>query len=333
MAETRKVIITCAVTGAIHTPSMSPHLPVTAEEIADAAIGAAEAGAAIVHLHARDPETGKPDQTPEAFAPFLQVIKQRTDCVINLTTGGAPYMTIEERVRPAATFKPEVASLNMGSMNFGLFPMLNRFKEFKHEWERQHLENSRNLVFKNTFQDIEYILRTCAENGTRFEFECYDISHLYNLAHFLDRGLVQPPLFVQTVFGILGGIGPHPEDVLHMKRTADRLFGDALSLVGAGRRPQPDADRRDGGGHGRQRPGRAGGLPVGRPGPAGREQRRPGQAGAPDPGGAGAGGRDARPRRARSWRSRAATRWGSEHAPVMTIFFARTGHNSEEQSP
>ena len=172
------------------------------------------------------------------------MIKQRSDCVINLTTGGAPYMTIEERVRPAATFKPEVASLNMGSMNFGLFPMLNRFKEFKHDWERQALENSRNLVFKNTFQDIEYILRTCAENGTRFEFECYDTSHLYNLAHFLDRGLVQPPLFVQTVFGILGGIGPHPEDVLHMKRTADRLFGDQLPLVGAGRRPQPDAGRR-----------------------------------------------------------------------------------------
>ena len=237
MAETRKVIITCAVTGAIHTPSMSPHLPVTAEEIADAAIGAAEAGAAIVHLHARDPVTGRPDQTPEAFAPFLQVIRQRSDCVINLTTGGAPYMTIEERVRPAATFRPEVASLNMGSMNFGLFPMLNRFKEFKHDWERQALENSRNLVFKNTFQDIEYILRTCAANGTRFEFECYDISHLYNLAHFLDRGLVQAPLFVQSVFGILGGIGPHPEDVLHMKRTADRLFGDAYrwSVLGAGR--------------------------------------------------------------------------------------------------
>jgi len=237
MPQPRKVVITCAVTGAIHTPSMSPHLPVTPAEIADAAVGAAEAGAAIVHLHARDPQTGKPDQSPEAFAPFLQVIKQRSDCVINLTTGGAPYMTIEERVRPAATFKPEVASLNMGSMNFGLFPMLNRFKEFKREWERQHLENSRNLVFKNTFQDIEYILRTCAENDTRFEFECYDISHLYNLAHFLERGLVRPPLFVQSVFGILGGIGPHPEDVQHMKRTADRLFGDAYrwSVLGAGR--------------------------------------------------------------------------------------------------
>lgn len=237
MAQSRKAIITCAVTGAIHTPSMSPHLPVTAQEIADAAIGAAEAGAAIVHLHARNPEDGRPDQSPAAFAPFLQVIKQRSGCVINLTTGGAPYMTVEERVQPAATFKPEVASLNMGSMNFGLFPMLNRFKEFKHDWERQALENSRNLVFKNTFQDIEYVLRTCAANGTRFEFECYDVSHLYNLHHFLERGLVEPPLFVQTVFGILGGIGPHPEDVLHMKRTADRLFGDAYrwSVLGAGR--------------------------------------------------------------------------------------------------
>ena len=244
-----------------------------------------------MHLHARDPVTGRPDQTPEAFAPFLQVIKQRSDCVVNLTTGGAPYMTIEERVRPAATFRPEVASLNMGSMNFGLFPMLDRFKEFKHEWERQHLENSRNLVFKNTFQDIEYILRTCAENGTRFEFECYDISHLYNLAHFLDRGLVQTPLFVQTVFGILGGIGPHPEDVLHMKRTADRLFGDAYrwSVLGAA---ATRCRRRDGRGHGRQRPGRAGGQPCGTAPAARREQRRPGPAGPADARGARAGGRE-----------------------------------------
>jgi uncharacterized protein (DUF849 family) len=237
MAQSRKVIITCAVTGAIHTPSMSPHLPVTPDEIADAALGAAEAGAAIVHLHARDPETGKPDQSPEAFAAFLPRIKQQSDCVINLTTGGAPWMTVEERVRPAATFKPEVASLNMGSMNFGLFPMLERFKEFRHDWERQHLENSRDLVFKNTYKDIEFVLRTCADNDTRFEFECYDISHLYNLAHFLERGLVKPPLFVQSVFGILGGIGGHEEDVMHMKRTADRLFGKAYrwSVLGAGR--------------------------------------------------------------------------------------------------
>jgi uncharacterized protein (DUF849 family) len=243
MAKNRKVIITCAVTGSIHTPSMSPHLPVTAQEIADAAIGAAEAGAAIVHLHARDPRTGIPDQSPEAFEPFLKVVKQRSDCIINITTGGAATMTVEERLRPVATFKPEVASLNMGSMNFGLYPMLNRFKEFKHDWERPYLEGSKDRVFKNTFQDIENILTTCAENGTRFEIECYDIGHLYTLAHFVDRGLVKPPFFVQSVFGILGGIGPHPEDVAHMKRTADRLFGDQYqwSVLGAGRHQLPIA--------------------------------------------------------------------------------------------
>ena len=231
----RKVIITCAVTGAIHTPSMSPHLPVTPQEIADAAIGAAEAGAAIVHLHARDPADGRPDQTPEAFAPFLRVIKQRSDCVVNLTTGGAPTMTIQQRVAPAATFRPEVASLNMGSMNFGLFGMLSRFKDLKHQWERDYLAN-KDIVFRNSFADIEHILTTCAENDTRFEFECYDTAHLYNLKYFLDRGLVKAPLFIQTVFGIQGGIGTHPEDVLHMKRTTDRLFGDAYrwSVLGAG---------------------------------------------------------------------------------------------------
>ncbi len=241
--NSRKVIITCAVTGSIHTPSMSPHLPITAEEIADAAIGAAEAGAAIVHLHARDPRDGRPDQRPEAFLPFLRIIKQRSACVVNITTGGAPTMTVEERVRPAATFKPEVASLNMGSMNFGLYPMLARTKEFKFDWEKPYLEGSRERIFKNTFADIEYILKTCAGNGTRFEIECYDIGHLYTLAHFVDRGLVQPPFFVQSVFGILGGIGPHPEDVAHMKRTADRLFGDAYrwSVLGAGRNQLPVA--------------------------------------------------------------------------------------------
>ncbi len=232
----RKVIITCAVTGSIHTPSMSPYLPVTAEQIADAAIGAAEAGAAIVHLHARDPKTGAPDQTPERFEPFLKVIKQRSDVVVNITTGGAATMTVEERLRPVAVFKPEVASLNMGSMNFGLFPMLARYKEFKEAWELPYLEGSKDRIFKNTFKDIENILTTCAENGTRFEFECYDIGHLYTLAYFVDRGLVKPPFFVQCVFGILGGIGTHPEDVLHMRRTADRLFGDAYrwSVLGAG---------------------------------------------------------------------------------------------------
>ena len=238
----RKVIVTCAVTGAIHTPSMSPHLPVTAQEITADALGAAEAGAAIVHLHARNPEDGRPDQTPEGFEPFLRVIKQRSDCVVNITTGGAPTMTIQERVRPAATFKPEVASLNMGSMNFGLFGLLARFKDFKHQWERDYLSN-KDIIFRNSFADIEYILTTCAENGTRFEFECYDTSHLYNLRYFLDQGLVRPPLFVQTVFGLQGGIGAHPDDVLHMRRTADRLFGDQYrwSVLGAGRNQLPIA--------------------------------------------------------------------------------------------
>lgn len=237
MSKSRKVIITCAPTGAIHTPSMSPYLPVTADEIAAAAIAAARAGAAILHLHARNPEDGRPSQDPELFVPFLEQIKAQTDAVVNITTGGSPHMTVEDRMRPAMTFKPEVASLNMGSMNFGLFPMLQRFKEFKHDWERQHLENSRDLIFKNTYKDIETILRRGTENGTRFEFECYDISHLYNLAHFLDRGLVSGPLFVQSVFGILGGIGPHPEDLMHMWRTADRLFGDQYqwSILGAGK--------------------------------------------------------------------------------------------------
>ena len=234
-----KVIITCAITGAIHTPTMSPYLPITPDEIAKEALAAAEAGAAILHLHARDPETGKPDQTPEAFAKFLPRIKQNTNAAINITTGGSPYMKVEERVKPAATFKPEVASLNMGSINFGLYHLVDKYKEFKFDWEKPHLEATRDLVFRNSFKDIEYILATCYDNGTRFEFECYDIAHLYNLAHFADRGLVKPPFFVQSVFGLLGAIGTHPEDVAHMKRTADRLFGDRLPLVGSRRRIQP----------------------------------------------------------------------------------------------
>ncbi|MFM9428656.1 uncharacterized protein (DUF849 family) [Variovorax sp. GrIS 2.14] len=241
MATRTKAIITCAPTGAIHTPSMSPHLPVTADEIATAAIEAANAGAAILHLHARDPVDGRPSQDPDLFLPFLSKIKKATNAVINITTGGSPHMTVEERMRPATVFKPELASLNMGSMNFGLFPMLDRYKEFKHVWERENLENSRNLVFKNTFTDIENILRIGNANGTRFEFECYDISHLNNLAHFLERGLVKAPLFVQSVFGILGGIGGHPEDLMHMRRTADRLFGAQYrwSILGAGRNQIP----------------------------------------------------------------------------------------------
>ncbi|UQG55352.1 MULTISPECIES: 3-keto-5-aminohexanoate cleavage protein [unclassified Marinobacter] len=236
MANKRKVIITCAVTGAIHTPSMSPHLPVTPEEIAEAGIAAAEAGASILHLHARDPDNGKPTQDPSVFERFLPRIKKATDAVINLTTGGSPHMTVEERMRPAMEFKPELASMNMGSMNFGLFPMLNRYENFKHEWERAHLENSRDLVFKNTFADIEKAMTLGEENGTRFECECYDIGHLYNLRNLMDRGIISGKVFVQSVFGILGGIGPHPEDVMHMRRTANRLFGDSYewSVLGAG---------------------------------------------------------------------------------------------------
>jgi uncharacterized protein (DUF849 family) len=232
-----KVIITCAVTGAIHTPTMSPYLPITPDEIAEAAIGAAQAGAAIVHLHARQPHDGSPSQDPALFRQFLPKIRAASDVVINLTTGGAPTMTVEERLQPALKLKPEVASLNMGSMNFGLYEMLGRYKEFKHDWEKPYLAGSDERIFKNTFKDIAYILESCADNDTRFEIECYDIGHLYTAAHFLERRLVKPPLFIQSVFGIRGGIGPHPEDVLHMKRTADRLFGDAYywSVLGAGR--------------------------------------------------------------------------------------------------
>jgi len=231
-----KVIISCAITGSIHTPSMSPHLPVTAAEIAESALGAAEAGAALVHLHARNPDDGRPDQSPEAFEPFLKVIKQSSDVVVNLTTGGSPYMSVEERVRPAAVWKPEIASLNMGSMNFGLFPMLKRYTAFEHEWEPAMLEGSHDLVFRNSFKDIRYALETLNETGTRYEFECYDTSHLHNLHYFWKEGLVAGPLFIQTCFGLLGGIGAHPEEVLHMKRTADRLFGDQYrwSVLGAG---------------------------------------------------------------------------------------------------
>jgi uncharacterized protein (DUF849 family) len=240
---TGKVIISCAITGSIHTPSMSPYLPVTPEEIATSALGAAAAGAAIVHLHARNPKDGRPDQSPEAFEPFLKAIKQSSNVVINLTTGGAPFMTIEERVRPSEKWRPEIASLNMGSMNFGLFPMLKRHKQFKHEWEPKALEASRDLVFRNSFKDIRYALDTLNTTGARYEFECYDTSHLYNLQYFLSEGLVKPPLFIQTVFGLLGGIGAHAEDVMHMKRTADRLFGDTYrwSVLGAGRNQMPVA--------------------------------------------------------------------------------------------
>ena len=229
-------IISAAITGAIHTPSMSDAIPVSPDDIASEAVKAAQAGAAIVHLHARDPKNGRPDQSAEAFAPILPAIAAGTDAVVNITTGGAPTMKVQERVRPAAHWRPELASLNMGSMNFGLFGMLGRFKSFKHNWERDYLAN-KDIVFRNTFEDIEFILATLRDSGTRFEFECYDTAHLYNLAHFADQSMAEPPFFVQTVFGLMGGIGAHPDDVAHMKRTADRLFGADYqwSVLGAGR--------------------------------------------------------------------------------------------------
>lgn len=237
----RKVIITCAVTGAVHTPSMSPYLPRTPDQIASSAVEAAKAGAAIVHLHARDPETGRPSQDPALFAQFLPRIADECDAVINITTGGSPEMTIEDRLRPVMRFKPEIASLNMGSMNFGLYEMLGRFKEFEFDWEEPYLRNSAHNIFRNTFKDIEYILRHCGDAGTRFEIECYDVGHLYTAAHFRDRGLLTGPVFLQTVFGIRGGIGAHYEDVAMMKRTADRLFGNdyVWSVLGAGRNQMP----------------------------------------------------------------------------------------------
>jgi uncharacterized protein (DUF849 family) len=242
MARSGKVIITCAVTGSIHTPSMSPHLPLTPDEVASQAIEAAEAGAAILHLHARDPKDGRPTPDPKVFMQFLPRIKQATDAVVNITTGGGHGMTLEERLAAPLKASPEMCSLNMGSMNFGLFPMLARYKDFKHDWERTHLEASRDFIFRNTFKDIEYILKNLGEaHGTRFEFECYDVGHLYTLAHFLERKLVKPPLFVQTIFGILGGIGADPENVTHMKHIADKLFGDQYywSILAGGRHQLP----------------------------------------------------------------------------------------------
>lgn len=237
-AAANKVIITCAVTGSIHTPTMSPYLPITPDEVAEQAIAAAEAGASILHLHARNPKDGSPTPDPAEFMKFLPRIKQSTDAVVNITTGGGHGMTLQERLAAAITASPEMTSLNMGSMNFGLFPILDKMKDFKYAWEPQFLENSRDFIFRNTFKDIEYVLKELGEgHGVRFEFECYDVGHLYNLAHFLDRGLVKPPLFVQTIFGILGGIGADEENLMHMRRIANKLFGKDYqwSVLAAGR--------------------------------------------------------------------------------------------------
>jgi uncharacterized protein (DUF849 family) len=234
---TNKVIISCAVTGSIHVPSLSEHLPITPAQIAENALGAADAGAAIVHLHARDPDDGRPTPDPDVFAQFLPEIRANSDVVINISTGGGHNMGLEERLAAARRFRPELCSLNMGSMNFGIYGMLGSVREFKHAWEPDYLDNSRDFIFRNTFKDIETIVGDLGAEGTRFEFECYDVGHLHTLAHFVDRGLVRPPLFVQAVMGILGGIAATPEHLMHMKATADQLFGDdyRFSVLGAGR--------------------------------------------------------------------------------------------------
>ncbi|MBN9671218.1 3-keto-5-aminohexanoate cleavage protein [Roseibium aggregatum] len=241
---TDKIIISCAVTGSIHTPTMSPYLPVTAQEIARQAIGAAEAGAAILHLHARNPETGQPSAKAADFMAFLPEIKAGCDAVVNLTTGGSAVMTLEDRLEGPLKAQPEMCSLNMGTMNFALYPLADRYDTWKHDWEQPFLKTSDDLVFKNTPKDIEQVLiRMGAERGARFEFECYDVGHLYMLRHFADRGLVKPPYFIQFVFGVLGGIGADPENLQHMKRMADKLFGGdyLFSVLAAGRQQIPFA--------------------------------------------------------------------------------------------
>jgi uncharacterized protein (DUF849 family) len=238
----RKVIITCAVTGSVHTPSMSPYLPITPEQIADQAIDAAQAGAAILHLHARDPADGRPSFDPAVYRQFLPTIHAATDAVINITTGGSHTMTLDQRLAGALDISAEMSSCNMGSMNFGFFPVAEKMKAFKYDWERAHLEGTRNAIFRNTFQDIEQVFERLGEaHGTRFEFECYDVGHLYNLKHFVDRGLVRGPIFLQFVLGILGGIGADAENLSYMKRVADKLFGDAYqwSVLGAGKHQMP----------------------------------------------------------------------------------------------
>jgi uncharacterized protein (DUF849 family) len=241
LKRSNKVIITCAVTGSIHTPTMSPHLPITPDEIADQAIAAAEAGAAMLHLHARDPETGRPTPSPALFQRFLPRIKQSTDAIVNITTGGGMGMTLDERLAAAKWARPEVASMNMGSVNFNIAGAGSKIEDWKFDWEKPYLESSRDFILSNTFAQIERGMTELSAMGTRFEFECYDIGHLYSLAHFVDRKIVEAPFFIQGVFGILGGIGADPENLMHMKTTADRLFGEdyLFSALAAGRHQMP----------------------------------------------------------------------------------------------
>jgi len=241
MKKNKKVIITCAITGAMHTPTMSDALPITPDQIAQESVDAVEAGASIIHLHARDPENGKPTGDPDVFMEFMPAIKERTDAIINLTTGGSPTMTVEERLSAAMMTKPEMCSLNMGSLNFAMFPIADRYPKWKYDWEEEYVRSSDDFIFRNTFKDIEKIMKIMAPHGTKFEHECYDVGHLYNLAHFADRGLIKPPFFIQTIFGILGGIGADEENLMFMRKTADRLFGDDYqwSVLAAGKNQMP----------------------------------------------------------------------------------------------
>ena len=238
----RSVIVTCAITGGSHTPTMSQYLPITPEDIIEQSLGAAEAGASIIHLHARNPKTGKPTSDPQAFMNFLPQIKERTNAILNISTGGSPGMSVDERLSAALRAKPEMSSLNMGSMNYGLYPLLKKFNSWKYEWEPAFLKMTEDFIFKNTFKDIDTILKKLGEEcGTKFEFECYDVSHLYNLAHFVDRGIIKPPFFIQTIFGLLGGIGADSENLMHMRKIALKLFGDnhEWSVLAAGKFQMP----------------------------------------------------------------------------------------------
>ncbi|WP_284164411.1 3-keto-5-aminohexanoate cleavage protein [Frigidibacter sp. SD6-1] len=239
-----KIVISCAITGSIHTPSMSPHLPVTGQEIARSALGAAEAGAAILHLHARDPANGRPSADPDHWAGFLPAIHAGSDAVINMTTGGSAVMTLDQRLAAPMRFRPEMCSLNMGTMNFALYPMAARIRDWKHDWEKPFLDNSDDLVFRNTPRDIAHVLEAMGEErGARFEFECYDIGHLSMLQHFIRRGAVKPPFYLQFVFGVLGGMAADPGTLTHLKRAADRMFGSDyhFSVLAAGRAQIPMA--------------------------------------------------------------------------------------------
>jgi len=242
MSKSKKVIVTCAITGAVHTPTMSEHLPITPEQIIKESLAAAEEGASILHLHARRPSDGKPTADPKVFGQFLPEIRKSTNAVINITSGGSTSMTLEERLAAPLKFKPEMASLNMGSMNFATHPLATKYNNWKYEWEKDYLEATEDTIFRNTFRDIRMILKNLGEGcGTKFEFECYDVGHLYNLAHFVDAGLVKPPFFIQTVFGVLGGIGAEQRNLVFMRETADRLFGDEYewSVLGAGKHQMP----------------------------------------------------------------------------------------------